>query len=98
MTTLTSSATITIGDGSTVTEQASVVVIPAAGVGEGNGRLIHPTLGTYDYDMPPNQWVNLHGDVIVAPIWASEKTLSSVANTLWQGVIRDVVIEEHWNA
>ena len=96
MTTLTSSTTFTIGAGTTVVESASVTILPAVGAGEGRGRLVHPTLGTYDYAFMPDEWLNVDGDVIIPPIWATSKTLEGAANTLWQGHIRDVEVEEHW--
>jgi hypothetical protein len=96
MTTLTSSATFTIGAAATVIESVSVPVLAAAGVGEGRGRLVHPTLGAYDYAHAPNEWTNMDGDAIVSPIWASTKTLSGSSNTLWAGDIRDTVVEERW--
>jgi len=96
MTTLTSSATFTIGAAATVAETATALILPVAGAGTGRGRLIHPTLGTYDYVHAPDQWTNLDGDVIVSPIWANTKTLSGGSNTLWAGDIRDTVVEERW--
>lgn len=96
MSTLTGSTTFSIGASSTVTESASVVILPAIAAGAGRGRLVHPTLGTYDYAYMPDQWMNVDGDVIIAPIWASSRTLDGAANTLWQGNIRDVEVEERW--
>jgi hypothetical protein len=96
MTTLTSSATLTIGDASTAAVSVSLLVIPAIGSATGRGRLVHPSLGTYDYPNAPDDWVNIDGDVIIPPIWASSKTLKGSANTLFVGDIRDVTCEEHW--
>jgi hypothetical protein len=96
MTTLTSSATLAIGDAAIVIEQAQLIILPVAGVGEGRGRLVHPTLGVYDYAHAPDEWTNLDGDVIISPIWANTKTLSGASNTLWTGDIRDTVVEERW--
>jgi hypothetical protein len=62
----------------------------------GNGRIGHPTFGTYDYEVKPDQWVNMDADAIVRPVWASNKTLTSATNVLWAGSIRDVVVEERW--
>ncbi len=97
MTTLTSSSTITVGDGAVVTETAAIPILPALGSSAGTGRLVHPTLGTYDYDLAPTQYSNLHGDALIAPIWASSMTLGGAANTLWQGKLRDVVVQETWS-
>lgn len=96
MTTLTASTTFSVGASSTVVESTPVIILPAVAAGSGRGRLVHPTLGTYDYAYMPDEWVNVDGDVIIAPIWASSKTLDGAANTLWQGNIRDVEVEEHW--
>lgn len=96
MTTLTSSATLAIGDAPTTEESVTITVLPVAAPGEGRGRLIHPTLGTYDYARGPDEWQNLDGDVVIAPIWASEMTLDGAANTLWPGALRDVIVEERW--
>lgn len=96
MTTLTSTATFTIADAATVVEEAQAIILPVASTGEGRGRLIHPTLGTYDYVHAPDEWTNLDGDVIISPIWANSKTLSGSSNTLWAGDIRDTIVEERW--
>ena len=96
MTTLTASTTFTIGAGTTVVETVSVPILPVIASGQGRGRLVHPTLGTYDYLFMPDSWVNIDGDVIIAPVWSSSTTLDGAANTLWQGHIRDVEVEEHW--
>lgn len=97
MTTLTASATLTIGDAATTTEATSLVVLPVAGTNEGPGRLVHPTFGAYDYERPPDAWTNLDGDVLIPPVWASTKTLDGAANTLFVGSLRDVIVEEQWN-
>lgn len=96
MATLTSQSTFTIGDAATEAVSTQLTILPAIGAGSGTGRLIHPTLGTYDYEKCPDEWSNVDGDVIIAPIWASTKTLQGAANTLFQGHIRDTVIEERW--
>lgn len=98
MTILTSSASFTIGDAATVTEQITISVLPAVGAAVGRGRLVHPALGTYEYARAPDQWTNMDGDAIVAPTWASTRTLGGAANTLWKGSIRDVEVVERWNA
>lgn len=96
MTTLTSSATFAVGDAPVAEESVSILVLPVAEAGEGYGRLIHPTLGVYDYAKSPDEWLNLDGDVVVPPVWASQQTLTGAANTLWPGALRDVVTEERW--
>lgn len=64
----------------------------------GRGRIIHPILGAFDYEVKPDEWVNIDEDAIIPPGWASTRTLTSAANVLWQGNVRDVVIEERWTA
>ena len=97
MTTLTSSASFTVADAATATATVTLPVIAAGGFSAGGtGRLIHPTLGTYDYARAPNEWTNLDGDVVIPPIWSSTKTLLGAANTLFVGDLRDVTVEETW--
>ncbi len=96
MATLTSTATLTVGDASVAIDTVAIPVVAVPGAGEGTGRLIHPSLGTYDYARAPNEWSNMHGDVIIPPIWSSQKTLLGSANTLFAGDIRDVTVEECW--
>lgn len=96
MTTLTSQATFTIGESSTDEASVNLTILPAVGASTGRGRLIHPTLGTYDYQTCPDEWSNVDGDVIIPPIWSSSKTLNGASNTLFAGNIRDVVVEERW--
>jgi hypothetical protein len=98
MTTLTSSSTLTLTDGSIVTESLSLTVLPSLPAGSGKGRLVHPTLGTYDYDHEPTEWTNMMGSVIIPPIWSSNKTLGGASSTVWAGTIKDVVCEERWTA
>lgn len=96
MTTLTSSATLAVGDGSTATESITLVVLPAIGTGTGRGRLIHPSLGTYDYPRSPDEWSYIDTDVINPPIWSSTKTLKGASSTLFVSDIQDVLHEERW--
>lgn len=96
MATLTSSATLTVAAGETVVETAEVTVLPIAGEGEGTGRLVHPTLGSFDYEDAPDRWTSVRGDVVVPPVWAFATALSGAAATLWPGSIEDVVVEETW--
>lgn len=76
----------------------SVPVYPAWPLESGYGRLIHPVLGAFDYEVKPDEWMNIDGDAIIAPVWASTKTLTGSANVLWNGSIRDVIVEERWKA
>lgn len=96
MATITSTGTFNVAEGAVASVSAAVTILPAVGVGSGRGRLIHPTLGTYDYARGPDQWMNVDGDAIIQPVWASTKTLRGAANTLFQGDLRDVIAEERW--
>jgi hypothetical protein len=96
MPTLTGSSTFAIGATVVTHEEVSITALPAVSEGDGMGSLVHPTLGTLEYDHPPTEWVNVDSDVIVAPAWSSVKTLLGSANTLWAGNIRDVVCVERW--
>lgn len=96
MATLTSSTTFTIGDSATEAETTQITILAAPVDGSGSGRLIHPTLGTLDYEKCPDEWSNVDGDVIIAPIWSSSKTLVGSSNTLFAGHLRDTVVEETW--
>jgi hypothetical protein len=96
VTTLTASNTFTIADAATVTESVAIPVLPAIVAGSGKGRLVHPTLGTYDYDIPPTAWRNIDSDAIIRPVWQSTMTLGGFANTLWAGTLRDVEVQEIW--
>lgn len=96
MPTLTASANFTVGAGASTVESATATILPAISAGAGRGRLIHPALGTYDYEHTPDRWTNIDGDLIVPPIWSGEKTLLGAANTLMQGHVRDVTVAEHW--
>ena len=93
---LTSTATFTIGDSTTASASTQITIIAAPEDGSGSGRLIHPSLGTLDYEKCPDAWSNVDGDVIIAPIWSSNKTLIGSSNTLFPGHIRDTVVEETW--
>lgn len=96
MTTLTETTNFVIGDASPVQESIELTVVQAGGPGTGLGRLVHPTFGTLDYTLPPHQWTNIDEDVVIPPVWSSSRTLSSGANTLWAGNLRDVEVEERW--
>jgi hypothetical protein len=96
--TLTNSTAFTIAAQATAIADATLTVLPVAAAGEGTGRLIHPTLGTYDYPYMPETWTNVDGAAIIAPQWQSSKTLDSGQSTLWVGNIRDVEVIETWTA
>ena len=96
--TLSSEATIAVIPTTVLQEVISFQVLPAFPVQTGNGRLFHPTIGMFDYDVKPDEWVNIHADAIIAPIWASSRTMTSASNVLWRGDISDVVVEERWKS
>lgn len=75
-----------------------VEVWPAYPVGGGHGRIVHPLLGAFDYEVKPDEWVNIDANPVIQPVWSSTRTLTSAANVLWSGHIRDVVVEERWLA
>jgi hypothetical protein len=73
-------------------------IAPSFPIGTGRGRIVHPILGMFDYETKPDEWVNIDAEAIIPPVWASSRTLTSSANVLWQGNLRDVVVEERWKA
>ncbi len=95
---LSNSASFAVGAASLDFEETVIVVLPPAPSSLGKGRLIHPTLGTLDYEYPPTDWDNINGDVIVKPVWSSSKTLLGSSNTLHAGDIRDVTCFEQWTS
>ncbi len=95
---LSNSASFAVGAASLDFEETVIVVLPPAPSSLGKGRLIHPTLGTLDYEYPPTAWTNLDTDVIAQPIWASSKTLLGSSNALWAGDIRDITCTEQWTS
>lgn len=100
MATLNSSEVFSVGSASTAQEEVDIVIIAAPTVGDesAKGRLIHPSIGTYDYTTRPDEWGEFDADVIVPPTWQSVKTLSAGANTLWAGNIQDVEVYERWTS
>ena len=96
MATITASGTFPVGAGDVATATTRVTIQPAIGTGTGRGRLVHPALGVFDYLAGPDQWQNVDGDAIIAPIWSTQKTLLGAANTLFVGDLRDVIVEERW--
>lgn len=95
---LSSEATYPIADAGTAIIEAPIFSLPAWPVQKGRGRIIHPMLGAYDYQVKPDEWVNIDSDILVPPVWASTRTMTGATNVLWKGYIRDVVVQEHWKA
>jgi hypothetical protein len=96
--TLTSSASFPVAAAAEEEVDLEIEVLPAFPDESGYGRIIHPTLGPFDYEVKPDEWVNIDADAIIAPVWSSSRTLTSAANVLWAGNLRDVVVEERWKA
>lgn len=96
--TLSNSNSFGVAGAATVQAVMELPIYPSYPQQGGRGRLIHPFYGTLDYDAKPDEWVNIDADVIIPPVWASTRTMSSAANVLWNGNIRDVVVEERWKA
>lgn len=97
-------AVISANNTFSVTEQDALVeesvIIPIlsapAEAPNGTGRLVHPTLGTYDYDLAPTKWRNIDSDIVVAPKWGVTEVLTGQKFTLWQGYDRDTRVAEIW--
>lgn len=96
MPTLTSAASWTLGAASPAAEELEIPILPAVSSTTGRGRLVHPTLGIVDYEKAPDAWSGIDTDILMPPVWASTKTLSGAANTLWRGNLRDAVAIERW--
>jgi hypothetical protein len=95
---LTSTGTFEIVPASVEVTTLPLEVFPAYPAESGHGRLVHPILGAFDYEVKPDEWMNIDAEAIIPPVWASSRTLTSTANVLWQGHLRDVVVEERWKA
>lgn len=96
MPTLTATTNFIVAGAATETDSVTLLVVAAPAAGSGMGRLIHPVLGTLDYQLAPHEWTNMDGDIIIPPVWSSTQTLGGAANTLWSGFLRDVEVEERW--
>lgn len=95
--TITASTTFDVTDQTPTTVSASTVVQAAVGYGTGGrGRLVHPTLGAYDYVNAPDDVENCDGDVLIAPMWSHAMTLGGAVDALWPGYLRDAKIIERW--
>jgi hypothetical protein len=95
---LRSENTFTVAGAAEELIQLPMEVWPAYPAESGHGRIVHPTLGAFDYEVKPDEWVNIDAEAIIAPVWASTRTLTSAANVLWKGNLRDVTVEERWKA
>lgn len=96
--TLSATSTFTVSDQATTDLTAAVTILPAAGAGPGGkGRLIHPTLGTFDYYSPPDETENLdRAGAVMRAMWARSQTLGGQIDVLWPGYLRDVRVIERW--
>lgn len=95
---LTSTATIIVADQTPTTASTSVVILPPSSApgAVAKGRLIHPTLGTYDYPQAPEETQNVDGGPVYRPIWSHAQTLGGAASALWSGYLRDARVIERW--
>jgi hypothetical protein len=94
---LTAEDTFSIGDVTDpIEESVQVTVISAPSYPTGKGRLSHPTLGTFDYEIAPTEWQNVGADMVIPPVWAHERTLTGNSSTLWKGYIGDLEAVERW--
>jgi hypothetical protein len=98
MATLTSTGSFAIVPGVSESTSLADLVLPSAAYPTGEGRIVHPTLGTFDYLYAPDEWSNLDGDVLVFPVWAVTKSLQGSSSAMWPGSLRDVTVEERWTA
>jgi hypothetical protein len=97
---ISSSTTVTVAAQDPLSLEVSATVQPPVAVGEedGSGRLVHPTLGVYDYEYPPTDTEGFDGDVCVGPIWTHTPTLEGAIDAMWPGHIRDALVLERWMA
>lgn len=93
---ITNTASYSVADQATASASASVVVQPAAVVGTARGRLIHPTLGTYDYLNTPTDTVNVDAGVLYGPIWTHTPTLGGAVDAVWAAKLKDARVVERW--
>lgn len=98
MAVLTSSGVFPIADASLLVASVDAVVLPSVAFPNGTGRIVHPLLGSFTYQYKPDEWVNLDGDILIAPTWAATKTMKGAAHSLWLGDIADITVEERWLA
>ena len=96
--TITSAGSFGVSGAAEEVVELPIEIFPAFPAESGYGRLVHPTLGAFDYEVKPDEWVNIDADAIIPPVWASSRTLTSAANVLWMGNLRDVVVEERWKS
>ena len=100
MPTLTNTATFSFGPITPTVAETTITILslPVGTAPTGKGRLVHPTLGTLDYDYAPSSWTDIDADVLIKPVWATSKTLQGSASTLWRGDVRDVACVERWDS
>ncbi len=95
--TLVATSTFNVTDQAPTTVAATAPVLPPVSYGAGGrGRLVHPTLGAYDYANTPDETVNLDGDICVPPIWSHTQTLGGGVDALWPSYPRDCEVIERW--
>jgi hypothetical protein len=95
---LSAEETYVVGEASElIYEEVTVPIVTAPAYPGGLGRLVHPLLGTLDYEIAPDEWVNLDADILYGPVFAHTRTLRGNQSTRWQGYIGDVECTERWN-
>lgn len=95
--TIIASTTFSVANQASLSVNATAIVLAAAGdVLADRGRLVHPTLGTYDYINTPNETLNIDGDITAPPIWTHEMTLGGDVDTNWSAFINDAKVIERW--
>lgn len=96
---ITATSTFDVTDQTPTTVSASTVVQAPVGFGTGGrGRLVHPTLGSYDYANTPSQIENVDGDICVPALWSHATTLGGGVDALWSGFVRDALVTERWGS
>lgn len=94
---ITVSTDFTVADQTPLSGAASGIVLPSAGyMAGGRGQLIHPSVGTYDYAVAPDEVENVDGDVFYPPVFAHTQTIGGAVDTMWPGYVRDALVTERW--
>ncbi len=97
--TISASSTFNVADQTPTTIAASAPILPAATYGAGGlGRLVHPTLGAYDYSLAPAVVKGFDSDPLYGPIWSHAQTLAGAVDAVWPGFLRDALVVESWGA
>lgn len=94
---LSSNTSVSVADRTTASSDLTDTLLPPVGVGTGGrGRLVHPTLGTYDYANTPDETVNVEVVASMPPLWLHSQTISGAVETRWLGVLQGMRVVERW--